>query len=791
MKKRILALILAVVTLLGLLPLSGCREEAANADDTQPPEELHREDSQEPMTRGEWVAELGQAFGMDTPVTEEPYFSDVTAEDENFRYVQAAADWGVLSAYTDETFQPDEPITREEAAIMAAIASGWTVTEDQFGENGRFDGTGALSYAEENGILAGGAALDEPLTFADAEAVTQAAQTTYLNPTGESVCEAVFEENVVDMADLPAGTVNISGSTGIVAGEVEGEVTYDETGAASVWVDIAGERTELKEGGVIIAPATLEHPEGIAYKISRVNVVNGQAQVETVEPEIGDVYEELYLDNVSGSFTPDRVVWEDGVTATQLSSDGGTQYHISLLGGNGVPRYGQFLDENTISYRKDFHFGDGKVEKNWSSDGNKVEGIPGDVDALEKSSFRLEKEPSIEDFGGSTDSWKKDLKAENKFSGGYSIDGTFEINALTVRTDFDYKKFWGIPYGIKHMKLQVDSSITSTLNMQGNLQNELKIGTVHIPLGAGVSVGVDLVLYVNASGELDIKAVLSNQVTVEYSEGSGVRATKTDSANVDADVAINVKFGAKLGAALELVGVIDVIDATVDVGGLLEASAHVGGSCEVVETQDEIVETYEERMNILCNLYVPLITVSVGGDDTLAGKIGLSKSWDLMTKENAKKFTLVDRSWTFWSCTRTLDKNGEVVDEQVNEVPTEEAEQTELPTEPSTEPDASQEGRKSLNLTTYSLSLTNEPKRLELDVQAGEEPPAVNWSSSDTGVAVVDSTGLVTPRSEGSAIITVSLQEDPSVRVQCLVYVQPVEELWVVIPAPVARSVTA
>ncbi len=761
MKKRWMAIVLLAAALIQLLTLSGCLPENTRGGQNAAEDET-------PMTRGEWVTQLGEEFGMNDPVTETPYFSDVPADSPAYPYVQAAADWGVLAAYTgQDSFRPDEPITQEEAAVMAAIAAGWDVSEDQYNEDGSFDSAGALDYAEEMGILTGDEALDEPLTRGAGETVTAAAQSAYLNPTSTGSYNVVYQENVVDASALPAGTIQVSGGGGAVSGQIVGEITYDSEGRASAQVDTGSGIVEVKEGGVIIGPATPEYPAGIGYKVVRVRNENGRVTFTTTAPEMGDIYEELYVNNMSGTYTADNVIWENGVTATQVSCGEGTQYHISLLGGAQEPPTATSLVDKsyTKTLSKDFHFGDGSFEKNWSSDAGKVEGIPGDVDALDKSAFHLDKAPSIEDFGGSTQPWKKALKAENKFSGGYSIDGNITINALTARASVDFKKAWVIPYGIKSMKLQVDSSITSTLTMKGNLKDDLKIATVPIPLVAGLSVSVDLLLYVDASGELKIKAVLSDQIAVEYRDGAGLKATETKSANADADVAINIEFGAKLGASLDAVGVIKVIDADIAVGGLLEANAHVGGSCEVVETSANTTETYEERMNILCDLYVPLISVSVGGQDSLAGKIGLKQTWDLVTKEKAKKFTLIDRSWTIWSFTRTLDKEGNVLSAQENEIAQSPA--------PSQEPVESADPsiRDRLNLTTYSLTLGNESERLELDVAQGEETPQVNWSCDNTSVATVDSTGLVTPVGPGSATITVSLQEDPSVRVQCYVYV--------------------
>ncbi len=263
MKKRWMAIVLLAAALVQLLTLSGCLPENTRGGQNAAEDET-------PMTRGEWVTQLGEEFGMNDPVTETPYFSDVPADSPAYPYVQAAADWGVLAAYTgQDSFRPDEPITQEEAAVMAAIAAGWDVSEDQYNEDGSFDSAGALDYAEEMGILTGDEALDEPLTRGAGETVTAAAQSAYLNPASTGSYNVVYQENVVDASALPAGTIQVSGGGGAVSGQIVGEITYDSEGRASAQVDTGSGIVEVKEGGVIIGPATPEYPAASVYMVVR------------------------------------------------------------------------------------------------------------------------------------------------------------------------------------------------------------------------------------------------------------------------------------------------------------------------------------------------------------------------------------------------------------------------------------------------------------------------------------------------------------------------------------------
>lgn len=74
----------------------------------------------------------------------------------------------------------------------------------------------------------------------------------------------------------------------------------------------------------------------------------------------------------------------------------------------------------------------------------------------------------------------------------------------------------------------------------------------------------------------------------------------------------------------------------------------------------------------------------------------------------------------------------------------------------------------SISQTSVSLSVSQ-----TLQLRATINPRNMNivWSSSNTSVATVSSTGLVTAKKEGTATITVAKSSDPSVKATCMVHV--------------------
>ena len=472
---------------------------------------------------------------------------------------------------------------------------------------------------------------------------------------------------------------------------------------------------------------------------------------------------------------PADIIWAEGVTAgtsaSSLSAAGeGTTYHIELLSAGAGDLRADPMASHTFG--QDFHFELGKgAVKGESTTNLGALGSGAGAQALEESNFVYDKIPSIEDFGGSTEPWTQDLTVTDKYSGGYKITGDINLNAITVTAGVEYKKFWGVPYGIESAKVQVDSDIGATLRLEGNFSEEITIATIPIPLGpTGLSVSIDLSLYVNASGELEVRATLHSQTGFEYNGKGLVKSPSTSSAEAAAEMAVEVDFGARLAASLDALGVVKLADVRADLGGTLTADAYVGGTCDVVEDGGVTTLHYKQSMELGADLYVPIISISVGGDDSLIGMIGLSKTWDIMTKDNAQHFELMDYEWVFWEATVTVGEDGEILSAEEKEGDGASGEIEEA--EPS--PGASDPDR--LDLTSYALTLSDRGEQLELDLQEGEAPPAVIWTSSDPSVAAVSDDGYVMPVGEGTAVITAALQSDPSIQVSCAVFVQTTQE---------------
>lgn len=732
------------------------------------------------VTRGEWITMLSEMFGMDSYVEDAPYYTDISAETALFPYVQSAAEWEVLSIFPRGELEPDKAVTREEVGSTAAIAAGCDVADDQFDDKGKFNSDASIDFAVQHGILENDKGLSKKMTEEECQAALDAARDTYLNTPVTEKVSVTEDENIVDLTDLSPDVLQQDMDQVRIPTGASGGVIQNATGELKASVDTGNGIVEVGVGEVFVTAPTVEHPTGVAYKVSSIEEVDGEIVFTTEAPTLYDLYEELDVHTTVQADVSD-IIWLVGggssVSAQGTSGGSGDTYHVELLSNQPGKYQAIPLDTHNFGgFSKHFEFGNGSFQKNSSNHNSSAIGSGEGAQALAKSNYVYEGPPSINDFNGSTDSWSKNLEIDNQFSGGYKISGDISINALTVTTEIEYKRtrWFNIPYGVEYASVKLDSSISSSLTLEGNLSERLHIATVPIPIAAtGLSVGIDLYLYADANGSLVVGASLGSEAKAEYSSGKLKHLAHSEAnANVDANLEIN--FGAELAATLEALSIIKIVDVGVKAGGTVTASASISGSCKTSEENGTAKLTYQEALKIQADLYVPTVNIYAGGSGTLIGDLGLSGSWDIMTKnKGAMKINLANYEWVFWEETVLTNADGDITASESTTAGEEDG------------IGASDEDR--LDLTAYVVTLNGESKQLELELAGGEAAPAVTWRSEDPSIARVDDTGLVSPVSTGYTLITVSLQADPSVYVKCAVYVEEIgEDNWEFLPADMA-----
>ncbi len=104
--KKVMALLLTIATILtSLFSLSGCNSEKLRI-----------------YTRGEWINEVANVFGLNSSYSNEPYFDDVKEDGEYFNAIQACAEWEIIDKGGD--FAPNKRADVNFAMVTAVKAVG-------------------------------------------------------------------------------------------------------------------------------------------------------------------------------------------------------------------------------------------------------------------------------------------------------------------------------------------------------------------------------------------------------------------------------------------------------------------------------------------------------------------------------------------------------------------------------------------------------------------------------------------------------------------------------------------
>lgn len=110
MKKGRMGLIVSAFLI--MIFITGCGNKTQNNDSQ----------TTRALTKAEWIFQLGEAFGYNTPMTETAFFSDVPIESESYDQIQACAEWGVITE--NETFHPNDSATLQYAVETTVRAIG-------------------------------------------------------------------------------------------------------------------------------------------------------------------------------------------------------------------------------------------------------------------------------------------------------------------------------------------------------------------------------------------------------------------------------------------------------------------------------------------------------------------------------------------------------------------------------------------------------------------------------------------------------------------------------------------
>lgn len=551
------------------------------------------------ISRIEWIEMLGMYFGMDSCMSADPYFVDVSSSNPRFAYLQSCVEWEIVPT-GEEKFQPDEYATVDFVVRSAVIASETTQGTDK----------DPLEYATECGIIDGD--VSSYATFGYALRVVEWACSEYKNREFVEYENIKMNEAVKTMPE-------------IVCAE-DGVLTIPESSGV------------INVGDVIITAPTEEAPDGVARKVSSVVTdENGNYIVETVQPEIGDIYEEVQFACVGTVEDTSTIRTEEGVTVSEVAP-------MSAVGSDSsqLATMAYIIDEDPSIMPMSNKGKDLVFTLNLSSGkGLQFSGVYTNLETEEEK--ELFNKTGVVVPKETTESDNQEVTPSNKYSSGWEIEGSIGLRNFYVETEVDLSKNWiGIPNGIKKFECEVHYEVESYLRFAGKFDREFKLATIPIPIGWGFSIDVDIFAKISASGDLEISAKLTNTTNIEYTKNNGIKKTEDSDCEKSAELNINFRAGVGAKVYLKFLGW-SLLDVKLEIGLGLDVNAKwrrvMSSGDALYEYNKEVAdaEGFEEEM-LLCidaQLFFPTVALSIGNEKNLASDLGLKFKWNIMDKSGA------------------------------------------------------------------------------------------------------------------------------------------------------------
>ena len=811
--KRLVALILVIV-------LTGSLLSACGKDKSKTSEKLDQ--TPEYITRGEWITQLAESFGMTQYENQEPYYKDVTSDNPLFGYVQSSYEWEVLSTDTDE-FKPDEYATLGFVVTTSVLAAELDyeqyATSDDVNE-------AIIKCANEAGITnveySDTDALTEPVDALGAAAILASSVSSYVEVEDNDYVDIQYTENVVD-------------------GSKESIKTLTELGKNDKVVATEADKVEV--GSILLMPGNEENPFGYCLKVSSKTLnSDGTYTIETVEPEIHEIFESIDVDKAIET-TPDMFTPEEGVTVipnkeantveklgyvTSVDSEetnmDGTESEIVQLKDHDYEASASKGLSLSIEYSSKEGLGEVEIKKSKevetflgqvlkiSQEPPKTEALDrfenalSEIDSSYLDTFSKENDYSfIQDYVNGKikeDDFKKKLnetskkvnnkktskdgKNKAKAEGEWKVTGTLTLETkVSVDATIKFVFFDTIPSKLKAFEVTVESKTKNEIELEGTFKaTTKKLGKYTIPIAYGF--GLELGAYITFDAE--------GKITYTYEVGTVLKAgykdkkiktsyKKEDNESIKAEVKAEV--GVKFTGTLTFWG-LGLAELGVKVSAMIKAEAEVSRSFSYgLETEGaNAYYVIEDKLDFKTKgiFAAPLLTLSLGGDDTLLGLLGVEIEYQPLSEKNAPfKKTL----WEYDSDKKeeslvlfrievplieeeTTTEEPTTEETTTEEITSEETTTEEITTEEITTEEESKGG--TLQLSDFAVIMNvGETKTLGVTIPDGYSSSDLVWSVSEgTSVKVVN--GTITATSEGTSTITVKTA-DGKYTGQCVVVV--------------------
>ena len=564
--KRLIALVLSITLLTSTF--TACSSLNLNANDAI-------------ISKAEWIDLLAGHFGLQNDDSVDPYFSDISQNNQNFKNVQACVEWGVLKP--SSKFSPNSKVSREFVFATAVRAIGKKITNlaDDASDMEAAKKAVELGFAKNKSWLY----MHEGVSEEEADKIATDASIVYCGQKIVDHDNTKYQSGVKFQENTEGYIINTNNDTVTVSDDAKKDNGY-------------------KEGDIVVFGTGKETKQ---YRIVGVSKQEGKTVYKTEKPEISEVYDEIDVGGVGKIQDVSDIKCSEGVKLTSVDgvslTDCVGNIAASALGlADGNPETKNTKNEKGANLKVDIEFGSASKPKvSVSSDiGNgtakgyydsEEKGNPNDYDIDVQTNGKTDSEAvNTEGQKIPNDLMSKYEEAKitknkngstttvttgKQVKGGWKIAGSLEFSNLQPEVDVQTKKFLGVTTGFKSFDIQCNPTITGKIGFQGYKSFEWTLFQVDYTIGI-LTLELSVKMKANFNGELSYSVSVKSKNHISYNESNGFK--KVSSSEVDQSIDLNLTFKytpVAVTFAIKL-GWFNLIDVTISIS--LEFSLKLSGT---------------------------------------------------------------------------------------------------------------------------------------------------------------------------------------------------------------------
>lgn len=594
--QRIISVILSILLMFFGVFVPGATEEAV-----------------EPITQGEWLSMINSEFGMTSYESDEAYYPNVTPENEYFAAVQIAYEWGVIDSEDD--IDVDANVTTEFAAkTLVSVANLEAVEDDVVIKN-----ADDLKYAEEVAILVanGFMSLKANGKF-DVSDIDYEKAVDLLAKVKEYWANQDFSDNTESVVNYDQAVNEISTNDYVI-----------EDNIVTLPADV-----KVAEGEIIVLPQNDENIEGAILNVESVKTEGDKTVIEATPADAEKVIDSVKFE---GEITPN-------LAAAQITDAQGNVVQTANVDNEGA------LGDLIASALSNISFNIGPVNVKAAIRDNGFEiGVSGYV----YEGINLSNTFSVSNLNVQAKLDASVLKQDVKEA--YVVLDYDAVNTTAVTG----AQTWGLvsenTEDVSDLGIidQIKANF-SNLKLQAGALSNINVFTVAIPIPncPEIVISLDVSLQISVYGRVELVISSHNYTGYEVVNNKG----RFINQSTDKSYGINAYGSAEVSGCISLgIGILtyDIIDVAVNGGIGAAVYTSITLPCKGIDpvkvTEELPADMVAEALAVLDDAdefdicgqadFYGILRISIG-QNSLIGKLGLSKSWSIFDRNNGTFATI-------------------------------------------------------------------------------------------------------------------------------------------------------